>query len=140
MQQASRSEEPAAARRHRATLREALRLLVPKEHGSWGMLLTVLILPHWVFELGPAAFALSGAALLLFLARQPAEVLFQRGSSEWEVQAARWWVASLVAAGGLVALWALVRAGALACALRYLEESRFRTARSLRPERSSHYY
>lgn len=112
MQQASRSEEPAAARRHRATLREALRLLVPKEHGSWGMLLTVLILPHWVFELGPAAFALSGAALLLFLARQPAEVLFQRGSSEWEVQAARWWVASLVAAGGLVALWALVRAGA----------------------------
>lgn len=112
MRQASRFGEQAAARQNRATFLEALRLLVPREHGSWGMLLTVLILPHWVFDLIPAAFALSGAALLLFLARQPAEVLFQRGRPSWEARAARWWVASLVAAGGLVALWALVRAGA----------------------------
>ncbi|HEY8531163.1 MAG TPA: YwiC-like family protein, partial [Limnochorda sp.] len=112
MRQASRPVEREAARQDNATFREALRLLVPREHGSWGMLLTVLILPHWVFDLSPAAFGLSGAALLLFLARQPAEVLFSRGRSSWEARAAWGWVTSLVAAGGLVALWTLVRAEA----------------------------
>lgn len=80
--------------------RQSLTLLIPTEHGSWGMLLAVLILPHALFRLNVATWALGLAAIFLFFVRRPIEIaLHPRRSLAERVAARRWaWVLGLVAA------------------------------------------
>lgn len=54
-----------------------LSLFVPREHGSWGMLLTVLILPPAALGAGGAAWWFIAASAVSFFARRPLEVWLQ---------------------------------------------------------------
>ncbi|HLT58717.1 MAG TPA: YwiC-like family protein [Limnochordales bacterium] len=68
---------PAASAVLTGRSRRAASLFIPREHGSWGMLLTVLILPPAALGTRGAAWWFVGAAAVLFFARRPWEIWLQ---------------------------------------------------------------
>lgn len=92
-------------------------LFIPREHGSWGLLLTVLILPPAALGTGGAAWWFAAAALVLFFSRRPWEVWLQAaerpdGAAQPD-GAARFAALALTAAGlalGAAGLWATASA------------------------------
>jgi|GEM_PF-1240437 len=82
-------------------------LFIPREHGSWGLLLTVLILPPAALGTGGAAWWFAAAALILFFSRRPWEIVLQtRPDADRDALTA---ALALTATGmclGAVGLWA----------------------------------
>lgn len=93
----------------RPSVKQRLALLIPEEHGSWGMLITVLLIPHLVFQLSTPSFTLALAAVILFFVRRPVEILLHPKPKAWERSVALHWAATLLPIGTITAALALFR-------------------------------
>lgn len=94
-------------------------LFIPREHGSWGMLLTVLILAPAALGTGGAAWWFAGGSAVLFFARRPWEIWLRTAPEPDETaRRAALLLTTLGLALGGVGLW--VTASALTAVLAVL--------------------